>query len=507
MRVVERLEDFAAALESCQREAQGAFGDASVLLERYLTRPRHIEVQIFADAHGGCVHLFERDCSAQRRHQKVLEEAPAPGMTRERRQAMGEAAVAAARAVGYVGAGTVEFIVEGDAFYFMEMNTRLQVEHPVTEMITGFDLVEWQLRVAWGERLPVQQDDVRLRGHAIEARIYAENPEKGFLPSTGTLTHLRFPEHVAFARHLLPDAPTPAAVRVDSGVRPLDEISPHYDPMIAKLIVWGENREQARHRLNEALGQTQIVGVATNVAFLRRLIALEAFAQGQLDTGLIPRNLETLCPAPTEPSSATLALACAGILHEENTSAEASHDPWAVRSGWRLNRDSQRNLPFKATSGPADVRLTYGRTGYLMKSSRGEWPLAFNARGADVQIMLGEQPARGTVVREGERIHVFGFGEHAVLELLDPLAHADADTGKGGLTAPMPGRVVAILVKEGEPVTKGTPLVVMEAMKMEHTITAPADGQVKAWLQRPGDQVAEGTLLLEFLAGAPDGAR
>ena len=499
MRVVERLEDFDPALESCRREAQGAFGDAAVLLERSLSKPRHIEVQVFADSHGGCLYLFERDCSVQRRHQKVLEEAPAPGMTGERRRLMGEAAVAAAKAVGYVGAGTVEFIVEGEAFYFMEMNTRLQVEHPVTEMITGFDLVEWQLKVAWGERLPVAQDGVPLRGHALEARIYAESPERGFLPSTGTLVHLRFPEHVAFARHPIHDAPTPAPVRVDSGVRPLDDITPHYDPMIAKLIVWGEDREQALHRMIEALGQTQVVGMATNVAFLRRLVASPPFARAQLDTGLIARHQALLFPGPSEPSSVVLALACAGILHLEN--ANPSADPWSVRSGWRLNQDSQRPFPFKATSGPADVMLTYGRAGYRLKSAQGEWPLSFTARGADVQIMLGDQPARGTVVREGERIHVFALGEHTVLELFDPLAHADVDTGKGGLTAPMPGRVVSLLVETGALVKKGTPLLVMEAMKMEHTITAPGDGRVIAWLHRPGDQVAEGAPLLEFASG------
>jgi 3-methylcrotonyl-CoA carboxylase alpha subunit len=505
MRVVTRASDFLASLQSCQREASAAFGDAAVLLERYLERPRHIEVQVFADAHGACLSLFERDCSVQRRHQKILEEAPAPGLTAERRAAMGEAAVAAARAVGYLGAGTVEFIAEGEAFYFMEMNTRLQVEHPVTEMITGLDLVEWQLRVAWGERLPVTQGEVRHRGHAIEARLYAESPERGFLPSTGALSHLRFPEHVAFARHPEPDAPTPSAVRVDSGVRALDDITPFYDPMIAKLIVWGESREQALHRMIDALGQTQVVGVATNVAFLRRLVASEPFARAELDTGLIARHHAALFPGPQPPSREVLALACAGLLQLESAGAEASCDPWAKRSGWRLNHDSRRSLPFTSAAGPAPVTLTYERAGYRLASSHGEWPLTCSARGDEVHIMLGAQPARGTVVREGERVHVFAFGEHAVLELVDPLAHAETDTGRGGLTAPMPGKIVALLVKAGEAVKAGDPLLVMEAMKMEHTVTAPGDGQVSAWLFRPGDQVPEGATLLEFAAAVRHG--
>lgn len=504
MRVVERAQDFEAALRACQREAQAAFGDATVLLERYLERPRHIEVQVFADAHGGYFHLFERDCSMQRRHQKVLEEAPAPGVTPARRAAMGAAAVAAAKAVGYVGAGTVEFIAQGEDFYFMEMNTRLQVEHPVTEMVTGVDLVEWQLRVAWGERLPwTSQSDVPLRGHALEARLYAERPERGFLPSTGTLAHLRFPEHVAFARHQVVEAPRPAAVRVDAGVRALDEIGPHYDPMIAKLIAWGEDREQARHRLLEALGHTQVVGLHTNLDFLRRLVASPPFAQGALDTGHLGRHLDALCPAPTPPSTLTLALACAGLLHLEERERGSGGDPWGRRSGWRLNHDLVRPLDFLSATGPAPVQLVYGKQGHRLRTAQGEWRLSFSARGEDLHLMLGDQPARGTVIREGDRLHVFTSGEHTVLELVDPLAHAEQDQRAGGLTAPMPGRVVTHLVKEGEAVKRGAALLVMEAMKMEHTITAPADGRVTTWLQRPGEQVAEGARLLEF---SPDEA-
>ncbi|MFJ0672945.1 biotin carboxylase N-terminal domain-containing protein, partial [Bordetella bronchiseptica] len=306
MRVVEESAAFADALASCQREASASFGDDRVLIERYLQKPRHIEIQVFADSHGNCVYLFERDCSVQRRHQKVIEEAPAPGMTPERRRAMGEAAVAAARAVGYVGAGTVEFIAEPDGrFYFMEMNTRLQVEHPVTEMITGHDLVEWQLRVAAGQPLPAAQDELRLDGHAIEARIYAENPEKGFLPSIGTLAYLGLPAHTAFAN---------GEVRVDGGVRMGDTITPYYDPMIAKLIVHGADREQARARMIQALAHTQAVGVQTNAAFLGRLMRDEAFATADLDTGLIERRRATLLPEPQPAGADVLALASAAVL-------------------------------------------------------------------------------------------------------------------------------------------------------------------------------------------------
>ena len=284
MKIVTRADEFAAALASAQREAKASFGDDRVLLERYLQAPRHIEIQVFADTHGGAVYLFERDCSVQRRHQKVLEEAPAPGMDAVRRRAMGEAAVAAAQAIGYVGAGTVEFIVEQDGtFYFMEMNTRLQVEHPVTEMITGLDLVEWQLRVASGEPLPLRQDDLAIHGHALEARLYAEDPDRGFLPSIGLLTHWRMP-------------PESSRVRVDTGVREGDEISPFYDPMLAKLIVWGEDRAAACAQMSSALGQCEVVGVATNIAFLERVVAHEAFANARLDTGLIEANRDALFP-------------------------------------------------------------------------------------------------------------------------------------------------------------------------------------------------------------------
>ncbi|MFO0597088.1 MAG: acetyl/propionyl/methylcrotonyl-CoA carboxylase subunit alpha [Myxococcaceae bacterium] len=481
MRAVEKSADFAAALESCKREAINAFSDDAVLIEKYLTRPRHVEVQVFADTHGNCVYLFERDCSVQRRHQKVLEEAPAPGMTAARRKAMGEAACAAAKAVGYVGAGTVEFIAEGEQFYFMEMNTRLQVEHPVTEMITGFDLVEWQLRVAAGEKLPATQEQLAIKGHALEARVYAENPEKGFLPSIGTLKHLRFPEHVAFVRD--------GAVRVDSGVRPGDAITPFYDPMIAKLIVWGEDRAQALARMSEALGQTQIVGLNTNVAFLRRLVHSKAFATADLDTGLIAKNHAELFPEEVKASPQVTALAVASILAREAASEQS--DPWSSTSGWRLNQALDRAIRLDGR----DVRLTYARSGFVLDGQK----FSFTADGADVHVMLGDGPARGTVVHDGSTLHVFHAGLSWQLELFDALAHAGDDVGHGGkLVAPMPGKIVALLAAKGAAVKKGTPLLVMEAMKMEHTITAPSDGTVNEFLFAAGDQVAEGAELLKF---------
>ena len=480
MRMVEKSADFPAALESCKREAINAFGDDAVLVEKYLTRPRHIEVQVFADRHGECVYLFERDCSVQRRHQKVLEEAPAPGMTQERRKAMGEAAVAAAKAVGYEGAGTVEFIAEGEQFYFMEMNTRLQVEHPVTEAITGLDLVEWQLRVAAGEKLPRKQTELKITGHALEARVYAENPDKGFLPSIGRLAHLRFPAHVSFER---------GNVRVDSGVRPGDEITPFYDPMIAKLIVWGEDRQQALARMSDSLAQTQIVGLSTNVAFLKRLVESKAFSSADLDTGLIAKNQAELFPAETKTSAAVLALAAAAVLAREER--QSANDPWSSRSGWRLNQVYVRALKL----GSHEVQLAYAHDGYRFNGAK----LTVSHEGDDFQLMLGEQPVRGTVVFEGASLHVFHGGSVTELELFDAIAHAGEDDSHGGkLVAPMPGKIVALLAKSGVPVKKGTALLVMEAMKMEHTITAPSDGTISEFLFGAGDQVAEGAELLKF---------
>ncbi|MBO9330842.1 ATP-grasp domain-containing protein [Achromobacter xylosoxidans] len=499
MRVVESSGAFLDALASCQREAASSFGDDRVLIERYLQKPRHIEIQVFADTHGNCVYLFERDCSVQRRHQKVIEEAPAPGMTEERRRAMGDAAVAAARAVGYVGAGTVEFIAEPDGrFYFMEMNTRLQVEHPVTEMITGHDLVEWQLRVAAGQPLPARQEDLRIDGHAIEARIYAENPEKGFLPSIGTLAYLGLPAHTAFAN---------GDIRVDGGVRMGDTITPYYDPMIAKLIVHGADRDQARARMLQALAQTQAVGVQTNVAFLSRLMQDSAFAAADLDTGLIERQRATLLPEPQPAGPAVLALASAALLVRQGLGAPArtATDPWDARDGWRLGGRYHRELQWVDNGETRKVLIA--RDGAAWTLDCGDGPQAFQWRAHasanpnlayGLRITLGGHESAGTVVLHADRAHVFtDAGSHA-LERYDPLAHSQDTQGEhgGGLTAPMPGKIISISVQAGDTVEKGQPLLVMEAMKMEHTISAPANGKVAEVFYAVGDQVAEGAELV-----------
>ena len=503
MRVIDNSNDFKAALASCKREAVSSFGDDKVLAEKYLSRPRHIEIQVFADTLGNCIYLFERDCSVQRRHQKVLEEAPAPGMPPERRAAMGEAAVAAAKAVGYVGAGTVEFIANQDgSFYFMEMNTRLQVEHPVTEMITGTDLVEWQLRVAYGEPLPKKQNELAIHGHAIEARIYAENPEKGFLPSIGTLRHLRSPQAVTFE---LGGNPVPAGVRIDSGVREGDAISPFYDPMIAKLIVWGEDRREALARMAQALAEYQIVGLASNIAFLKRLVEGEAFSKADLDTGLIERNQQSLFPALQAAPDTALALAAVALLTQEAAASQGS-GPWGDALGWRLNSTLGRGLSFAdefALAGDTKayaVHIAYQQDGWLFNGQR----LRLSARdGQELHVKLGERAVHGTVHRDGEQFHVFTGGAHYTLHYNDPMAHAGEAEAEGGrLTAPMPGKVVAVLVNKGQDVKKGEPLVIMEAMKMEHTIAAPHDGLVEDVLYAVGDQVADGAPLLAFKAAA-----
>ncbi|MFZ6818488.1 acetyl/propionyl/methylcrotonyl-CoA carboxylase subunit alpha [Undibacterium sp. Ji22W] len=495
MRVIEKSADFKDGLASCKREAINSFGDDKVLAEKYLQRPRHIEIQVFADTHGNCVYLFERDCSVQRRHQKVLEEAPAPGMTAERRAAMGEAAVAAAKAVGYVGAGTVEFIANQDgSFYFMEMNTRLQVEHPVTEMITGTDLVEWQLRVAAGEQLPLQQSELQIHGHAIEARVYAENPEKGFLPSIGTLRHARTPSAVNFE---LGGSPDPASFRIDSGVREGDTISPFYDPMIAKMIVWGKDRTEALARMAQALSQYQIVGLNSNIAFLSRLITSQAFSTADLDTGLIERNQDALFPTPAPASLHALSFAAVALISAENTGGS---DPWQSNQGWRMNTQMQRGLQFVEEHQTHAVQVTYTKDAWVIAANGSSQSVRLVRQHAnDYVLAIADQTVTATVVRDGEHFHVFSQGVHTDLHYNDVLAHAGEAEAEGGrLTAPMPGKIVAVVVKNGQEVKKGEALLIMEAMKMEHTISAPHDGVVEEVLYAVGDQVTEGAPLLNF---------
>jgi len=529
MRAVESSADFAAALASCQREARSSFGDDAVLLEKYVQRPRHIEIQVFADSHGHCVYLHERDCSVQRRHQKVLEEAPAPGLTPTLRQQMGQAAVAAAQAVGYVGAGTVEFIVEqadyaqpeAMRFYFMEMNTRLQVEHPVTEAITGVDLVEWQLRVAAGEALPLQQHELRLQGHAIEARICAENPDQQFLPATGTLAVYRKPAHCAFER---------GPLRFDDGVREGDAISPFYDSMIAKLIVHADTREQALARLDAALAQTHIVGLATNVQFLRHVVRSPSFAQARLDTALIPREAARLFDQ--DPVGLPLAVAAATAQTLLDERALENPDPFSRRDGWCSHPSAdaaRRRLAFEYRGQPVAASLVYARDASVqlcveppaVQAAQADaeaaaavapaaaaadcaGPLRFHSLPAGsawaLELGFGGHSSRASVYMLGEQVHVFTPQGAAQIVEIDRLAHAGDHAPEGGrLSAPMPGKVLSFCVSAGEAVKKGQPLALMEAMKMEHTLSAPADGTVAELLYAPGDQVSEGAELLRFV--------
>ena len=495
MRLVEKSEDFPDALASCKREAISSFGNDHVLIEKYITKPRHIEIQVFADTQGNCVYLFERDCSVQRRHQKVLEEAPAPGMTLERRRQMGEAAVAAAKAVGYVGAGTVEFIANQDgSFYFMEMNTRLQVEHPVTEMITGQDLVEWQLRVAAGQPLPLAQEQLQIRGHALEARIYAEDANKGFLPSTGQLIRLAPPSESI-------------NVRVDSGVEEGDEISPFYDPMIAKLIVWDEHRDAALARMRKALADYQVVGVTTNIDFLSRLVACPAFAGADLDTGLIERQKDFLFPASqATPRDALLVATVSELLWEQHVAkfkAKTSGDPWSpwhARDGWRMNLSAVRTISFRDGDSLLEAQVRYQRDQWQI-SINGETTLARGKKleGDAFAVELDDRRLIASVVAVESKRSIFINGSTYSLLRDDPLHIVEAGGAQGGgLTAPMPGKVVALLAQPGQKVDKGAPLLILEAMKMEHTITAPATGIVKAFCYAAGEQVSDGAALVEF---------
>lgn len=493
MRVVNAADEFEDALVSARREASSSFGDDKVLVEKYLINPRHVELQIFSDTHGNAVHLFERDCSIQRRHQKVLEEAPAPGMTQVLRSRMGEAAINAAKAIGYEGAGTVEFLLESDgSFYFMEMNTRLQVEHPVTEMISGQDLVEWQLRVANGESLPLSQDQLVINGHAFEARVYAEIPERDFLPAIGTLRYLRTPEQNTH-------------VRVDTGVRQGDEVSIHYDPMIAKLIVWDVDRSAALRRMRTALAGYRIVGINTNLEFLSTLCALPAFAEAELDTGFIEKHNTALFPEKGAIPQQILALACLyELLYEKRCALEAqvsTNDPcspWHESDGWRMNQDNYHRIHLQAADAELEITAHYRPDGFLLELPDGECYASGEIEpDGDLLADLDGIRLKACVIKHDRELTILHQGRSWQLTVDDPrLDSMESEGEDGGLMAPMPGSVIAVIVSKDDEVKSGDALMIVEAMKMEHTITAPKDGKIIEVRFAVGDQVEDGDELL-----------
>lgn len=487
MRRVDAPDDFAAALEGAQREGEASFGDATVLIEKYLTKPRHIEIQVFGDSHGDAVHLFERDCSLQRRHQKVIEEAPAPSMPDDMRSAMGAAAVKAAKAIDYAGAGTIEFIADvseglrSDRFYFMEMNTRLQVEHPVTELITGVDLVEWQLRVASGEHLPKAQENLSFDGWAFEARLYAEDAPKGFLPAIGTLEHLSLPDHSA---------------RVDAGVRAGDEISPFYDPMIAKIIVHGPTREAALGKLLASLEATEVAGCVTNAAFLAALCRHQGFAAGDVDTGLIDRDLDQLIDEPAVPEDA---VALAALTSLGLTRPVSGTDPFETLAGWRIWSASRQFALLEIGGDRRDVEVhARGQNRFAVHLADGSRDYSLvEVSGNSITYDCEGHRARAVVVKDSKGLTVFLNGFAFPVGLPDSLStDEDAGSADDTLVAPMPGLVKVLSARAGDTVAKDQPLLILEAMKMEHTLKAPRDGVIGEVLVAEGEQVTDGTILL-----------
>jgi 3-methylcrotonyl-CoA carboxylase alpha subunit len=471
MRIVHSAEDFDAALAGARREAQAAFGEDRVLLERYLSAPKHIEVQILADAKGTTLYLFERDCSVQRRHQKVIEEAPAPGVTPELRQRLGESAVAAARAIDYLGAGTVEFIAEGDEFYFMEMNTRLQVEHPVTEAITGLDLVEWQLRVAGGEALPFAQSDLQINGHALEVRVYAENPARRFLPSTGVLEHLRFPDQA----------------RVDTGVAENSEVSVHYDPMLAKIITHGANRHQAMERMSQALRNTEIAGIEHNVGYLGAVIADPGFISGGYTTGLADQIHASVVPQTTPEHWILASLAA----------LSQGGSPWQATDGFRINQPAQTNLTLKqgkqqGVVGWVNDQVQVQDTGFIVT--------AVECSADNIAARIDGRNWHAGYRRIDDRVHLFVAGHTITFTLPDCHVRAvdQQAAGSGQMASPMPGQVIRVLVNPGDNVRTGDVLMIVEAMKMEHEIKAACSGRVVELLCSEGGKVDDGQELIRI---------
>ncbi|MGX5698196.1 acetyl/propionyl/methylcrotonyl-CoA carboxylase subunit alpha [Acinetobacter kookii] len=491
MRLVERSEDFLSLLASCKSEARSSFGNEDVLIERYVIQPRHIEVQVFGDTHGNYVHLFERDCSVQRRHQKVLEEAPAPKMPEDKLEAMRQAAIDAARAVDYVGAGTVEFIVEQDGTaYFMEMNTRLQVEHPVTEMITGQDLVEWQLRVAFGEALPKQQHELQIHGHALEARVYAEEPEKGFIPAIGQISYLHYPEQND-------------AVRVDSGIVEGDEISTYYDPMIAKLIVWGKNREAALTQMHHALGQFHVDGLGNNIAFLDRLVLCDSFKNANLDTGLIQRE-EAFLLKPSAEINAELVVSAALIelLTRQAQNPVANNSVWQQKSFWRLNQQNAHTVQLQRNSLTLKVQFNTQDQGFVAHYNGQQFPVQgqfIDAHTLALQLNAKQQKLAFSQNENG--ITLFHNGQTHSFDYIKPdYQQQDEQGAENNLTAPMPGVITQVLVAANARVKKDDVLMTLEAMKIEYSIRAPFDGIVASSYFQAGDQVKAGDELVEFEA-------
>ncbi len=501
MRRVDDAKEFEAALNGAIREGEKAFGNGHVLIEKYIEKPRHIEIQVFADSHGNAVHLFERDCSLQRRHQKVVEEAPAPGMPEAMRAAMGKAAVEAALAISYRGAGTIEFIVDasdglkGDGFYFMEMNTRLQVEHPVTEEITGQDLVAWQFAVAYGEELPARQDDLSIEGHAVEVRLYAENPSRKFLPSTGTLNHLRFPDEDGH-------------IRIETGVTEGDAVSVYYDPMIAKVIAWDATRDGAINRLVAGLRELEVAGVKTNAAFLAEAVDHPSFRAGDVDTGFIEKHMEALVPSDSGPGTIEKALATIAVLCQRQGEAEVAasetlvpESPWAALDGFRVGGIAHERITFTGEHG-FDARIRY-QDGDVYLDLDGEEFDVEGELGDDglVALIDGDHHTAG-VLFMADCLVLMHQGRTYDLPFEDPLHPEQADALSGsGLSAPMPGKIVSVLAKAGDKVKRGQAIIVLEAMKMEHTLAAPADATIASISAQPGDQVDEGASVVAFVTG------
>jgi 3-methylcrotonyl-CoA carboxylase alpha subunit len=490
MRIVGQAGELSEAVASARREAGAAFGDDRLLIEKYVAEPRHIEVQVFGDSHGNVVSLFERECTLQRRHQKVVEEAPSIALAAERRAEMASAARAAAKAVDYAGAGTVEFIADVAGFYFIEMNTRLQVEHPVTEMITGLDLVEWQLRVAGGETLPLRQSEITAEGHAIEARIYAEDADKGFLPSTGTIWQFR--------------EPAGDGIRVDTGFRVGDAVTPYYDALLAKLIVRGSDRAQALTRMTRALDELEIAGVTTNLPFLKALLTHPQVARGEIDTGFIEREIGALTRSRRSLSPLDLAAACAAVLVREQKEADARsanvHSPWDRTDGWTIAGHRSRRMGFRHQGERYDALLRYGRDPLIMEFEGGKAALQFVPRdGALLDLCLGDAPERVSAAWSNRDLDLITPRGRITLHWIDPFA---ADVGEAAaasrIIAPMPGTVTRILAEPGLDLPRGAPLIVLEAMKMEHTLRAPTDGRLKALKCGVGDFVQEGAELADF---------